>query len=531
VASIASSIRRSIDRRLVSFLCPVLFLAVAALAGSCSREAQLPVVRLALQTEPTTADPSLAVDVSSGMLVSLTHQTLVCFDDDGKIAPDLAESWELDPDGLTYVFRLGRSGFSDGAQVRASDVIFSFRRLLDQETMSPRWWVLEPVLGAKEYHSGGPFDETSMTAPDDSTVVIRLERATAHFLSLLSMPSAAIVSKKMIATAGKEYGRNPGGSGPWKLARWSAGDELILERNVFSSVNNADVDGVSLRIIPEPMTRIAEFEIGNIDILDVPRAELERWRSAGPALMEREELSVVYIGLNNSRPPFDDPRVRRAMNMAVDVETIIARVLFGAGRKAHGSVPPGLKGGQPGSDLYPYDPEKAAGLLAEAGYPDGFEMEIWQRENPEAGRILESIQAYLARVGVKVKIVTREWGAFKQAVDHGSPDAFYLDWYADYPDAENFLMPLFHSSNMGGGGNRVLYSDSVVDSLLDAASSITDPDKRLLVYLEVESTIYDDAPWIFLWFPVRYEVVSFRLKGYNIPVIFNSRRFTDISIR
>ncbi len=531
MASITLSIRRFIDRRLVPFLCPVLLLVVVTLAGSCSSEVQLPVIRLALQTEPTTADPVFAVDVSSGMLVSLIHQTLVCFDDDGRITPDLAESWELYPDGLTYVFKLGESGFADGSPVRASDVVFSLRRLLDPATLSPRWWVLEPVLGAKKYHSGGPFDEASISAPDDVTVVIRLERPTAHFLSLLSMPSASIVSYEMVAAAGKEYGRTPGGSGPWKLTRWSSGDELTLERNIYSSVKNVDVDGISLRIIPEPMTRIAEFEIGNIDILEVPRAELERWKSAGPALMEREELSVVYIGLNNSRPPFDDPRVRRAMNMAVDIETIIARVLFGAGRKAYGSIPPGLKGGQRGSDLYPYNPEKAAGLLAEAGYPDGFEVEIWQRENPEAGRILESVQAYLSRVGIKVKIVTREWGAFKQAVDHGSPDAFYLDWYADYPDAENFLMPLFHSSNRGGGGNRVLYSDSFVDSLLDAAFSIADADKRLLVYMGVESTVYEDAPWIFLWFPVRYEVVSYRLKGYSIPVIFNSRRFTDISIR
>ncbi|MBU8921596.1 MAG: ABC transporter substrate-binding protein [Bacteroidales bacterium] len=531
MASIALSIHRFIDRRLVSFLFPALFLVVATFAGSCSREVQLPVVRLALQTEPTTADPSFAVDVSSGMLVSLTHQNLVRFDDDGKIAPDLAESWELYPDGLTYVFKLGRSGFSDGSPVKASDVVFSLRRLLDPETMSPRWWVLEPVLRAKEYHSGGLFDETSINAPDDVMVVIRLERPTAHFLSLLSMPAAAIVSREMVAVAGKEYGRTPGGSGPWKLKRWSAGDELILERNIYSSVKNVDVDGISLRIIPEPMTRIAEFEIGNIDILEVPRAELERWKSAGPTLMEREELSVVYIGLNNSRPPFDDPRVRRAMNMAIDVETIIARVLFGAGRKARGSIPPGLKGGSRGSDLYPYDPEKAASLLAEAGYPEGFEMEIWQRENPEAGRILESVQAYLSRVGIKVKIVTREWGAFKQAVDHGSPDAFYLDWYADYPDAENFLMPLFHSSNRGGGGNRALFSDSSVDSLLDAASSLADAEKRLLLYLDIEKSVYSDAPWIFLWFPIRYEVVSHRLKGYNMPVIFNSRRFTGISIR
>jgi peptide/nickel transport system substrate-binding protein/oligopeptide transport system substrate-binding protein len=277
------------------------------------------------------------------------------------------------------------------------------------------------------------------------------------------------------------------------------------------------------------MTRIAEFEVGTLDILEVPQAELRHWRSAGVQLLQAEELRIVYIGLNNTRPPFNDPRLRRALNMAVDAEAIIAHVLFGAGKRARGLVPPPLRGSTEPEERYPYDPAQARQLLAEAGFPEGFAMEIWQRENPQAGRILESVQGYLARVGIEVTLVTREWGAFKQAIDQGTPDAFYLDWFADYPDAENFIAPLFHSANRGGGGNRAGYVNAAVDSLIDAAGRCGDGSRRWELYREAESLILDDAPWIFLWFPVRYEVVSPRLHGYRIPAIFNGQRFLEVT--
>ena len=178
-----------------------------------------------------------------------------------------------------------------------------------------------------------------------------------------------------------------------------------------------------------------------------------------------------------------------------------------------------------------YDPGRAIRLLAEAGYAEGFEMEIWQRENPESGRILESVQGYLAEVGIEARIVTREWSAFKQAVDRGTPDAFYLDWFADYPEAGNFLMPLFHSGNRGGGGNRSGFADSAVDSILDRALLESDPSERWKLYAGAEERVISSAPWIFLWFPVRYEVVSHRLEGYEIPVIFNGQRFTGVTLR
>ncbi len=507
----------------------VLFSAFTFPVG-CSRRAEDPLLRLALQTEPTSLDPVYAVDFSSGMVSSLIHSNLVRFDEKGRIVPDLAGSWEVSNDGKVYTFHLVPARFSCGPRVEASDVVKSFVRLLDPSTVSPRWWVLEPLKGAAAFHGGGDWDKGAPSAPDDSTVVLRLERPTAHFLSLLSMPAAGVVCLDEVSRLGADYGRFPCGSGPWRLARWMEGDELLLEKNSLYMGRKPLMEGISLRFIPESMTRIAEFEVGNLDILEVPRAELERWRSAGVRLLQEEELRVVYIGLNNTRAPFDDPRVRRALNMAIDTEAIIARVLFGAGRRARGVIPPGLRLSPEPAELYPYDPEEAKELLAEAGCAGGFSMEVWQRENAEGGRILESVQGYLAKVGVEVKLVTREWGAFKQAVDKGTPDAFYLDWFADYPDAENFLAPLFHSSNRGGGGNRTGYSNPRVDSLVSEAALCGDEMDRWELYRAAEELIYRDAPWIFLWFPTRYVVVSPRLKGYRIPAIFNGQRFLEVTL-
>lgn len=510
---------------------PPALLILLIIMQSCSGEEKRPILRLALQTEPTTADPAYAVDYSSGMLVSLTHSNLVRFDGSGRIAPDLAVSWSVSADALTYVFTLGAAGFPDGTPLRAEDVVLSFRRLLDPSTVSPRWWVLEPLRGAAAFHAGGAFDETCLAAPDSATVVMTLERPAAHFLSLLSMPAAAIVNSREAARLGRDYGRAPAGSGPWRISEWKEGEAVILGRNVHSADRGGNIEGIILKIFPETMTAIAEFEVGGLDILEIPRTELEIWRTAGAGLLRQEELRTSYIGLNNRKEPFTDERVRRALNAAVDVETIIAKILFGAATRSRGSVPPVLKGGETGPDLYPYDPDKARALLAEAGYADGFEMEIWQRENPEAGRILEAVQAYLARVGVRARIVTREWSAFKQAIDQGTPDAFYLDWIADYPDAENFLMPLFHSSKTGGGGNRVSYVDAVVDSMLALASMTGDADERARLYRAVEERVYEGAPWIFLWFPVKYEAVSPDLEGYRMPVIQTGVKFTDVSFR
>jgi peptide/nickel transport system substrate-binding protein/oligopeptide transport system substrate-binding protein len=156
-------------------------------------------------------------------------------------------------------------------------------------------------------------------------------------------------------------------------------------------------------------------------------------------------------------------------------------------------------------------------------------MEIWQRDSPEGNRVVEAVQGYLLEVGVRVRIVKREWSAFKEAVSRGRVDAFFLDWYGDYPDAENFLYPLFHSSNAGGGGNRSFYRSAVVDSLIENSQATPEDRSCAGLYAAIDRIIFDDAPWIFLYFPTSFVIVSPDVRGYTFPVVYLGEDFSTVS--
>jgi len=223
------------------------------------------------------------------------------------------------------------------------------------------------------------------------------------------------------------------------------------------------------RVIPEAFTRIAEFESGTLDILRIPHAELERFLSdeeRQELIQSQPELRVTYIGLNNRKGPLSDVRVRRALNMAVDVERIITVLASGHATRSAGAVPPGLRGMW--RERRTHTTPRRRGDSSAKRDTDGFDLEIWQRDSPEGNRVVEAVQGYLLEIGIRVRIVKREWSAFKEAVSAGRVDAFFLDWYGDYPDAGEFS--LTRSSiprTRGGGGNRSFFNDALVDSLVE----------------------------------------------------------------
>lgn len=477
--------------------------------------------------EPQSVDPAFAVDQTSGTLVSLIYPGLFRFDAAGHPQPDLALRWEREEEGRRYRLHLdGSRRFDDGTAITAPLVARCFRRLLDPAQPSPRRWVLERLEGAAAFRDGMATDVAGLAAPDDSTLVLTLHSPFTPFLGLLAMPATRVC---LLDASGKPRRVDglPVAGGPWRLRTWDRGDRLLLERR--GPALPGEMTGLELRIIPQPFTAVAEFEVGNLDLLRVPLAEAEYWMGdTHPGkVLRQEQLVVSYIGLNVRKAPFDDLRVRQALNYAVDVEALIRTLRAHAARRLLGPVPPALRTADP-AETFHYRPERARELLAEAGYPDGFAMEIWQKENPEAGRLLEAVQAYLAAVGVEAKIVVRDWGAFKDAVNQGSADAFFLDWLADYPDAENFLVPLFHSRNRGGGGNRCGFGETYVDILLDELqTSPAGPARKDLVN-RLNETLYREAPWIWLWHPLSLEVVADGISGYRPPLIFNGQDYLEI---
>jgi len=448
---------------------------LGALAGACARQdTSERMLELALKTAPNRLDPALAVDVAEGEICALLYQGLVRYGPDGRLQPDLARGWEIDAAGTRYTFYLDpRARFANGRDVSAEDVVYSFARVLSPRSTSPRPWVLDRIRGAGAFAKGEATAIAGLHTPDDSTLVITLDAPFKPFLGMLALPAAMVVPREAIAEGeGATFAGLPVGSGPWRLEKWERADYLELVPNPHHARAARGLDAIRLRIIPEAFTRIAEFESGALDILEIPSAELRRFLDDSrysDMIQSRAELRVYYIGLNNRDARFADARVRRALNMAVDVDALIKVLAGGEAVRAAGAIPPGLAGYQARAP-YPFDPARARALLAEAGYPEGFTMEIWQRESPEGNRVLEAVQGYLRAVGIDARLVRREWSAFKEAVSAGRVDAFYLDWFADYPDAENFLYPLFHSRNAGGGGNRSFFADATVDSLIEVAS-------------------------------------------------------------
>jgi len=483
-------------------------------------------LELALQASPNRLDPAFAVDAAEGEICTLVYDGLVGFSPGGVVVPAIARRWEI-RDGRRYVFHLDpRARFSNGHAVTAADVVASFERTLSPATASPRAWVLDRISGAATFRAGASPTVSGLEIPDDSTLVITLDAPFAPFLSMLALPAARVVD---VSTVGPESGPPPAGAGPWVISEWVRGDQVTLTPNPFHPRRARGIEGVRYRVIPEPFTRIAEFEAGTLDVLKIPEAEVARFRddpATASRVLRRPELRVFYVGLNNHR--FTDVRVRQALNYAVNVKEIIRVLAAGDAVPAHGSIPPGLAGyrERPG---YEYDPQRARALLAEAGYADGLSIEIWQRESAEGNRILEAIQGYWSEVGVHATLVRREWSAFKEAVSNGKVDAFFLDWFADYPDAENFLFPLFHSSNAGGGGNRAFFSDPRVDRMIEAASRTIDDGRRADTYARVDSLVYSEAPWVYLFFPTALYIVSEHVSGYQLATLYLGNDYTTVS--
>jgi peptide/nickel transport system substrate-binding protein/oligopeptide transport system substrate-binding protein len=462
------------------------------------------------------------VDVVGGSAVSMLYAGLVVFEPDGTIAPGLAESWELADDGRTVRFRL-REGAraSDGSPLGATDVVASFRRLLDPETASPRAWVLERIRGADAFRAGETDGVEGLRVVSETELEIELDRPSASFLGMLAMPAACVMP-------GGAPAEPPVSTGPWALVEWVRDSRVVFRRNPEWPGPRPAFRQVRVRILPEEFTRVAEYDVGHLDVLEVPASESRRFRERlGDRLLRQVALVTEYIGLNNEDPVLSDRRVRRALNHAVNVQRILDQVVEGRGVRSAGAVPPSLPGGGGGTP-YTFDPERARRLLAEAGVPDDWVLELWQRPAPLASQVLQAVQADLARVGVRAEIRLRDWSALKASIDAGETPAFFINWYADYPDAENFLVPLFHSSNIGGGGNRARFRSAEIDRALERLERPGDPDARAALAADIDRRIHDEAPWIYLWHPVLEVAVSERVRGYVPHAISTCERWLRI---
>ncbi|HXI32901.1 MAG TPA: ABC transporter substrate-binding protein [Gemmatimonadales bacterium] len=474
--------------------------------------------------DPRSLDPALSTDVPTGEMVTLMFDGLTAFDPDGRLVPGLADGWSVDRAGRHYVFHL-RTGvkFHDGRPLTAGDVAASFRRVLDSKTTGGRAWPLLPIAGAAAFAAGTSPDLSGVRALGDTAVAIDLAEPLAIFPKFLAMPVASIVPDPAPA----DLAQRPVGTGPWRFVSWQHDDQLVFAKNPAYWGGAPLADSLKVRIIPEPLTLAAEFEARRVSVIEIPFSETARWQQLHPNwLVRKPALRVVYLALNNRRGALRDVRVRQAINHGVDVQEILQRVYAGRGIRARGAIPPILPGGDTSRAGYDYDPARARALLASAGYGQGLDLQLWiSATNVPLARVAEAIQADLARVGIRAEIVARDASSQREAARAGKADMALLDWWADYPDADNFLYPLFASASFGPGGNYAFYSDPETDALITQARRTTDDSARVGLYRRIDERVYRAAPWLYLWFPVDLWARQPYVAGWDLPVIFNGQHW------
>ncbi|MEX2179175.1 MAG: ABC transporter substrate-binding protein [Gemmatimonadaceae bacterium] len=505
-------------------------LVMAACGGDAGAPERSTIIDSRDNYDPRSMDPALSTDVPTGRAVAYVFDGLTRFTPDARVEPALAERWDVSPDGLRYTFHLRRGvTFTDGTPFTARTVISSWQRALDPATKGGRAEPLQPIRGAQEFAAGSARSVTGLSAPNDSTLLVELREPLGIFPKLLAMPVASITP----ATVPPNFSERPVGTGPWKLVEWKHDDYLLFARNESYWGGAPEADSLRARIISEPSTAVAEFESGNVDVLLVPPGETGQWEadaSRRDQLMSVPALQLVYVGINTTRGPLRDARVRQAINLATDRALILQTLVSGRGRLAAGVIPPSLGGADTMRAAYPYDTVRARQLLASAGYPNGIDVDLWVGSNPVYGRIAETMQAYLRRAGIRATIVQRESAAAREASRNGQTDLILKDWYADYPDAENFLYPLLHGANTGAGGNVSFFRNADFDRIVTQARREADEGRRNVLYRQADSLAFAEAPMVFLYFYSELYAVQRWIEGFEPPVIFNGQRWMNVSI-
>ncbi|MEW6235267.1 MAG: ABC transporter substrate-binding protein [Candidatus Omnitrophota bacterium] len=468
--------------------------------------------------DPPTLDPARSWGVFDGTLIGLVFSKLVCFDSKAAIQPDLASDWTIDEGGKRYTFRLHPAArFSNGRPIIADDVKYSFERVLDPRMASSSQWVLERIK--------------RMEIADDRTITLVLEEPYAPFLGLLAMPAASIVPREEVERCEREgvpFGERPLGGGPWIFQEWKHDRHLLFHRNDNYCGVKPNMAKLKMRIIGNPFTAVAEFEIGNIAAINpLPLPEVPRWIHH-PQWKRYVELypllNIDMLVINCERPPFDNAETRRAFAHSIETPLVLQCVRAGAGTISRGPIPPGLPGYSENLPLIPYDLDKAQSIIQKTNLRDRILDIVFPYNEDYIRSTGEVIQALWKKLGIRVRLQQLEWVTYRKYLREGNFDMAWRNWYADYPDGDNFLYPLFHSSQVGSG-NMSRFRDAEADALIERSQRELDSEKRRALLEQANELLYRKTPAIFMWHQAKYAVHQPWLEGYSEPLIFNGTRY------
>jgi|KBSMisStaDraftv2_1062788.scaffolds.fasta_scaffold71547_2 glutathione transport system substrate-binding protein len=475
----------------------------------------------------TTTDPYDANDTLSQAMAKSFYEGLYGFDKDMKMIPVLAESYDVNKDGLVYTIKLKKGiKFHDGTDFKADAVKANFDRVTNPENKLKRYGLYSNIAKTE--------------VVDDYTARITLKTAFSAFINNLAHPSGVMISPAAIAKYGKDIASNPVGTGPFKFVEWNRTDFLkVTKFDGYWHKGYPKVDTITWKPVIDSNSRAAVMQTGEAHFTYPVPYELAEVLKAKPGLelVAAPSIIVRYLSMNTQQKPFDNAKVRQAINYAINKDAV-AKVAFGGyATPADAVVPAGVEFSIK-TGLWPYDVAKAKQLMAEAGYPNGFETELWSAYNHTiAQKVTQVLQQQLAQIGVKVKITLLEAGQRVEKVESWPDPAtapvrlYYVGWSASTGEADWALRPLLGSESFPPRlFNTAYYKSDKVDNDIKGALLTTDHAAKAKFYRDAQETIFQDAPWAPLVIEKLLSAKNKKLSGvYTMPD--GSFNFTDIDLK
>jgi peptide/nickel transport system substrate-binding protein/oligopeptide transport system substrate-binding protein len=485
-------------------------------------------ITITYKDDVATLDPAIGYDWQNWSMIKSLFDGLMDYEPGTTVLkPDLAESYEISPDGKTFTFKL-RHGvkFHNGREMTADDVKYSLDRVVNPKTQSPGAGFFASIKGHDAVAAGTSESLEGVIVVDPYTVKFELTRPDATFLHVMAINFAHVVPKEVVEKYGADFGKHPVGTGAYKLAEWTLGQRLVFERNPdYWHKGLPHLDKITFEIGQEPIVALLRLQKGEVDVPGdgIPPAKFQEVM-ADPEqkarVVEGGQLHTGYVTMNTQMPPFDNVKVRQAVNMAINKDRIV-QLINNRAVPANQPLPPSMPGYDTAFKGYAYDVEKAKALLAEAGHPDGFETELFAMNTDPNPRIAQAIQQDLAAIGIKASIQSlAQANVIAAGGDKAGAPMIWsggMAWIADFPDPSNFYGPILGCGGaVPGGWNWSWYCNKDLDAKAAEADSITDPAKseeRNKMWSAIYDKIMEDAPWAPVFNEQRFTMRSPRMAG------------------
>lgn len=458
-------------------------------------------LRIGMESSPTTMDPGLSTDLYSQQVYSHVLEGLLMLDPQGVTQPALAESWTPSADGRTWTFKLRPNvKFHDGTDFTAEDVKYTIDRILSPETRSPQRGALSQI--------------TSVDAVDPRTVRITTRAPFVPILTNLAT-SAYVLPRGYHSRVGRDFARRPVGTGPYRWVEWVPEERIVLEANPDYYAGRPSMDRLQFRFIPEASVRLAEVESGGVDLIaGVPAQDLRRLRVS--LLLDLHEVigtNYRLLGFNTSVKPYDDVRVRQAIAHAIEKKKIVDVIWQERGVVAEGPIPPTSWAYDERFRGLGYNLSRAKQLMAEAGQASGFEMNYLISETEELRREAPLLIDMLRQININVKVTAVDFPTLLDRLLKTNYDVLRVGWTTN-PEPDSLLYSPFHTSAIGGF-NFTKFRNAKVDELLDRGRTVTNASERTRIYREAQRLIVQDAPMVFLFHEKRTYAARKAVTGFK----------------